>query len=230
MFNLQYFQCFIHHYSKQYTRCFISGFGKSRLLSENEKLREIPLQEPLTNILSSIEDLNNACVKINEIQDLIKQERRSEHFKFLSTTWSSVVLTMVVMLTVISSSCCCKCCRQCAFWMWDKWTPKECIRNTRERYRLITNINTGKVTYQFPRPHHLLHLHIPYPKHFKNHKHPQAKISNLDDVLSKYNWELTELRKKANLFPRGDVMKMKRQGREEEFEIKKPKREIGKRL
>ena len=66
-------------------------------LSENEKeqLREIPLQEPLTHILSSIEDLSIASVKINEIQNLIKQEQqqRSAHFKLLSTTWSSVVLT-----------------------------------------------------------------------------------------------------------------------------------------
>jgi hypothetical protein len=33
---------------------------------KKEQLREIPLQKPLTNILSSVEDLNLASVKIDE--------------------------------------------------------------------------------------------------------------------------------------------------------------------
>jgi len=35
---------------------------------EREQLHDIPLQKPLTNILSSVENLNLASVKINEIQ------------------------------------------------------------------------------------------------------------------------------------------------------------------
>ena len=55
---------------------------------EQEQLYEIPLQKPLANILSSVEDLNIASVKIKEIQDLINQEQtgRFEHLTILSST------------------------------------------------------------------------------------------------------------------------------------------------
>ena len=43
--------------------------------------------------------------------------------------------------------CCCKCRRRCAFWIWDNWTLKECIRHTRERCCVITNINADRVLY-----------------------------------------------------------------------------------
>jgi hypothetical protein len=43
---------------------------------EKEQLREIPLQKPLTNILSSVEDLNLASVKIGELQRMIDKEQR----------------------------------------------------------------------------------------------------------------------------------------------------------
>ena len=87
---------------------------------EQEQLYEIPLQKPLANILSSVEDLNVASVKIKEIQDLINQEqtRKFEHLTILSSTWGSVVLTIVIAIILLCCSCCCcKCCRQCAFWM-----------------------------------------------------------------------------------------------------------------
>jgi len=42
---------------------------------EREQLHEIPLQEPLTDILSSVENLNLAIVKIGENQELIDKEQ-----------------------------------------------------------------------------------------------------------------------------------------------------------
>jgi len=42
---------------------------------------------------------------------------------------------------------CCKCCSQRDFWVWDKWTPKECIRHTRERCCIINNFNGARVQY-----------------------------------------------------------------------------------
>ena len=117
---------------------------------EKEQLREIPLQKPLTNILSSVEDLNLASVKIDELQGMIDKEQRKqfEHFKVFATAWGSVVSTIVTLIVIICCSCCfCKCCRKCAFWTWDKLTPKECVSHTRERCCLITNINAERVTY-----------------------------------------------------------------------------------
>jgi hypothetical protein len=116
--------------------------------AEREQLHEIPLQKPLTNVLSSVEDLKIASVKIDEIQELINAEKtkRYEHLKMLTTTWATVVITTVIFVTCICCSCCCcKCCRQCAFWVWDKWTPKECVRHTRERCCIINNFNADRV-------------------------------------------------------------------------------------
>jgi hypothetical protein len=42
---------------------------------EREQLQESPLQKPLTNILSSVDELNLASVKISEVQDLIDKEQ-----------------------------------------------------------------------------------------------------------------------------------------------------------
>jgi hypothetical protein len=118
---------------------------------EREQLQKIPLQKPLTNILSSVDELNLAGVKISEVQDLTdkEQSKKFEHLKILTSTWGSIVLTIVLFVTCICCSCCfCKCCRQCGFWLWDKWTPKECIRHTRERCCVITNINADRVSYR----------------------------------------------------------------------------------
>jgi hypothetical protein len=46
-------------------------------LQEKEQLSEIPLNKPLTNILSSV-DLNIASVKIDEIQDIIHEEEKKK--------------------------------------------------------------------------------------------------------------------------------------------------------
>jgi hypothetical protein len=119
-------------------------------VEEKEQLHEIPLQKPLTNILSSIEDLNMASVKIDEVQKLIDAEKakRYEHFQVLTATWGTVVITIVIIVTCICCACCfCKCCRRCAFWIWDKWTPKECVCQTRERCCVITNINADRIVY-----------------------------------------------------------------------------------
>ena len=43
--------------------------------TEREQLHEIPLQIPLTNIFSSVEDLKIASIKIDEIQELINAEK-----------------------------------------------------------------------------------------------------------------------------------------------------------
>ena len=116
--------------------------------AEREQLHEIPLQKPLTNILSSVQDLKLASVKIDEVQELINAERakKYEHFKILTTTWGTTVVTTVIFITCICCSCCCKCCRQCVFWVWDKWTPKECVRHTREQC-IVNNFNAERVQY-----------------------------------------------------------------------------------
>ena len=145
---------------------------------EKEQLHEIPLQKPLTNILSSIEDLNIAGVKIDEVQKLIDAEKakRYEHFRILTTTWGTVVISIIILLTCMCCACCCcKCCRQCVFRVWDKWTPKECIRHTKERCCVSqTSVQIVYSVVSYPKLH-LRHpsLCVPYRSHCKNFNHPE---------------------------------------------------------
>ena len=110
-----------------------------------------------------------SSIKVSEIQELLDKEqaKKFEHFKVLTTTWGSVILTITVFIVSICCSCCCKCCRQCAFWIWDKWTPKECVRQTKERCCVITNINADWVSYyEVPRTPPLTPIFshsLPYP-------------------------------------------------------------------
>ena len=58
------------------------------------------------------------------------------------------MMTIVIFITCICCSCCCcKCCRQLGFWIWDKWTPKECLRQTRERCYIINNFSAERINY-----------------------------------------------------------------------------------
>jgi hypothetical protein len=47
---------------------------------EKEQLSEVSLNKPLTNILSSAEDLKIASAKIEKIQDMIQEEERKKFF------------------------------------------------------------------------------------------------------------------------------------------------------
>jgi hypothetical protein len=61
---------------------------------EKEQLSEISLDKPLTNILSSVEDLKIASVKIDKIQEMIHEEKKKfEHFSLSLTTRGSVMMT-----------------------------------------------------------------------------------------------------------------------------------------
>jgi hypothetical protein len=118
------------------------------LIQEKEKLSEISLNKPLSNILSSVEDLKIASVKIDEIQGMIQEEQKEkfEHFSLSVTTWASVIMTTLIFVTCICCSCCCcKCCRQIGFWILDKWTHKECLRQTRERCCIVNNFSADRI-------------------------------------------------------------------------------------
>jgi hypothetical protein len=108
------------------------------------------LNKPLTNILSSTEDLKLASAKIDEIQNMIHEEekRKFEYFSLSFSTWGSVMISIVLFFTCICCSCCfCKCCRRCGFWLWDRWTPKECLRQTREKCCIINNFSADHISY-----------------------------------------------------------------------------------
>lgn len=110
------------------------------------------------------------------------------------------MLTIVLFIVSICCSCCCKCCRQYAFWIWDKWTPKECIRHTKERGFIITNINADQVPYhEVPRtppltpvsirslPLSLQELHQSWLKESTSRRRSLSRLRE--------SWELTEVQR-----------------------------------
>jgi hypothetical protein len=117
-------------------------------VQEKEQLSELTLNKPLSNILSSVEDLKIASVKIDEVQNMIHEEekRKFEYLSMSFSTWGSVVISIVLFFTFLCCSCC-KCCRRVGFWLWDRWTPKECLRQTRERCCVTNNFNADRISY-----------------------------------------------------------------------------------
>ena len=67
---------------------------------QRDQLQNIPLQKPLTYVLSSVDELNIAGVKISEVQELIKKEqaKKFEHFKILTHIWGGIVLTFLIFV------------------------------------------------------------------------------------------------------------------------------------
>ena len=83
---------------------------------ERDELQKIPLQKPLNNIISSVDELKIAGVKISEIQELINKEqaKKAEHFRILTSTYGSILLILFInyCMYYMLFLCCCKFCRQ----------------------------------------------------------------------------------------------------------------------
>jgi hypothetical protein len=77
-------------------------------------LEQLLLQLPLENIISSVDDLRVAIVKVDEIQDMIKGQelKHSQNLYMIATSWGSVIGSICMfILCMCCSCCCCKCCR-----------------------------------------------------------------------------------------------------------------------
>jgi hypothetical protein len=111
----------------------------------------LPLQVPLVNILSSVDELKVASMKAEDVEQLIKEQERkiNQNLYVVATSWGAVLGTISLLTVCICCSCCfCKCCRNCFFWIWSKWTPKDCWRQTQEKCCVsIYNYNGSRVEY-----------------------------------------------------------------------------------
>jgi hypothetical protein len=117
----------------------------------NIPFEKLPLHTPLANVMSSVDDLRIASVKVDEIQQMIK-EQETEHNKKLydiATSWWSILSTVIIIIMfILCACCCCKCCRNFGFWLWDRWNPKDCWSQTKEKCCVsITNYNCPEVSY-----------------------------------------------------------------------------------
>jgi len=87
--------------------------------------------------------------------------------------------------------------------MWDKWTARDCVRHTRERCFIITNINVERVQYsEIPRtpPHTPVSSHsVPVMLHGSQHLQSREQIPEprRRSLSRSEGWELTEFPKKS---------------------------------
>lgn len=118
---------------------------------EKLNFEELPLQIPLVNVMSNIDDLRVASMRADEVQQMIKdQETKHErNLYMMATSWGSTLgVIFVTILCICLSCCCCKCCRNSFFWLWGKWHPKECWKQTQEKCCVsVYNYNGSRVEY-----------------------------------------------------------------------------------
>jgi hypothetical protein len=90
--------------------------------------------------LSSVDDLRMASHKVSEVERMIQEQEAKDYSQYYKhiTSWSEVIS---VIIFFIVSCCCCKRYRALWFKVWDRWTPKQCWRETTERLCInITNV------------------------------------------------------------------------------------------
>jgi hypothetical protein len=122
------------------------------LTSEQQKyLDKIQLNLPLSNVLSHVDELKITSHKIDEVNDLINNEKwKIEHSTNLHyTSWATIagLMSLIIILSICCSCCCCNCCRKFGFWLWQKWQPLDCIDAMRKQCSLHQTIHTGNVHY-----------------------------------------------------------------------------------
>jgi hypothetical protein len=114
---------------------FDSCFGEH----EKKKVNEIPLDIPLNNVMSSIDDLRLASVKVGEVRQLIKEQEQTDYsayHKHIISTGLSIGTIVMLTVSICLCCCCCKCCRQCFFRFIKIWNPRrtfsDCVNGCRE--------------------------------------------------------------------------------------------------
>jgi hypothetical protein len=119
---------------------------------EKKKVDEIPLDIPLNNVMSSIDDLRLASIKVDEVKQLIKEQEQTDYstyYKHIISTGLSIGTIVMLMISICLCCFCCKCCRQGFFWFIKTCNPKrtfsDCVSGCRE-IRGSFNTNNTVIT------------------------------------------------------------------------------------
>jgi hypothetical protein len=106
---------------------------------ERKKMDEIPIDIPLNNVMSSIDDLKLASVKVDDVRQLIKEQEQTNYSAYhihIISTGLSIRTIVLLVVSIFLCCCCCKCCRQCFFWFIKTWNPRrtfsDCVNGCRE--------------------------------------------------------------------------------------------------
>jgi hypothetical protein len=117
---------------------------------DDVEFQDLPLHVPLVNIMSSIDDLRVAGMKVVEVEQLIKKQKlkSDQNFYNIATSWGTAFGMSSLLIICICCSRCCKCCRTGFYWLWSKWNPKDCWRQTHDKCCVsIYNYNGSRVEY-----------------------------------------------------------------------------------
>jgi hypothetical protein len=118
-------------------------------LPEQEKIKDIPLNLPLSNIMSSINELNTASLRIDEVNKLIEEQRLQEEKRTFSwtrigTSWYTYVLSLLLIICIWFCTCCCSsCCRRCTFWLFKQCSPRRWWADSKQICSNITFTNSS---------------------------------------------------------------------------------------
>jgi hypothetical protein len=123
-------------------------FDCCSLFEQTRDFSQLSLSIPLSNILSSVDDLRVASHKIDEVEKMIDEQKEQDYSQYYRhvTSWSGVMGAMIFLIV----SCCCCCCyckgyRLLWFKLWDRWSPKTCWKETTEKLCInITNVHGKK--------------------------------------------------------------------------------------
>ena len=105
-----------------------------------EMLKKIGLSQILVdvllNLMSNTDDLQVANIKIDGVEELIIIQEQKTHYStyfIYAVSWLGITR---IYITLICGCCFCGCnkwCRRSMFWLWDGWTPSDCIKNAMDR-------------------------------------------------------------------------------------------------
>lgn len=118
-------------------------------LPQQEMSKNIPLNIPLSNIMSSINELNMASLKVEEVKKYIDEQQtreneRSYSWRLVSTSWYTYIITFIILIIIwICSCCCCTCCRKCSFWLLSRFSFKKWWSESKQLCTHITFHNTS---------------------------------------------------------------------------------------
>ncbi|PNF43411.1 hypothetical protein B7P43_G13447 [Cryptotermes secundus] len=118
-------------------------------LPEQEKIKDVPLNLPLSNIMASINEINSASLRIDEVNTLLEEqrlqeERRTFSWRKLGTSWYTYLFSLLVFICIwCGGCCCCSCCRKCTFWLFNQCSPKKWWADSRQICSNITFTNSS---------------------------------------------------------------------------------------
>jgi hypothetical protein len=115
------------------------------IFEQTKAFSQLPLSIPLSNILSSVDDLRVASHRIDEVEKMIDEQKAQDYSQYYRHVTSlSGVMSAIIFLTVSCCCCCCCCKKYRVLWfkLWDRWSPKTCWKETTERLCInITNVH-----------------------------------------------------------------------------------------